>query len=142
MTTQILWPSNFYDSPIIMIPPLLWLPNYYASLIIMTPQILWLSNYSNYQIIMTPQFLCLPDYYDPNYCDFRFIMTSEVWSRLNVDITMVRSYILFTILIVNTELEHNRIIISVRFLYWSYLVLNMNKKYMLITKLYNKDIVT
>ena len=54
------------------------------------------------------------------------IMAHKIWFRLITDITIVLSYILFTILIVNTELKNLRTIINVTFLYCWYLV--MKKK--------------
>ena len=68
------------------------------------------------QFIIIPPFIITPT----------IIVTHELKFCLIIDITIVWSYILFTILIINTELEDNWIIISVKFLYWSYLI--MTKK--------------
>ena len=66
-------------------------------------------------------------------------MTHEIWFHLVMDFTTVLSYIIFTILIIITELEHYRIIIIVTFLYWSYLV--MKKKYVKKIKFQKKKYV-
>ena len=46
------------------------------------------------------------------------IMTLEIWFRLVMDIMIVLSYILFTIIIVSTELEHKQSKISDTLLCW------------------------
>jgi len=69
-------------------------------------------------------------------------MTPKLWFRPVMDITIVLFCILFTILIVNTELEHCPFITSFTLLYWLYHVLK--KKYILLwqkTKFHNKGVV-
>ena len=63
----------------------------------------------------------------PNIMTLTKILTQEIWFRLIMDITITWSYILFTILIINTEVEHDRIIISVTFLHWLYLAMKKKK---------------
>ena len=59
-------------------------------------------------------------------------MFPKIWFRPIMNITIALFCILFTILTVNTELEHYPSIISVKLLYWSYLVLK--KKIYIIMK--------
>ena len=69
-------------------------------------------------------------------------MIPKILFRSIMDITIVLFCILFTILIVYTELEHYPIIMSLTLLYWSYLVV---KKYILLwwkTKFHNIYVVT
>ena len=61
----------------------------------------------NSSVIMIPPIVRTPT----------IIMTHESCFRLIMDIPIVWSHILFTMLIINTELEHNRIMISATFLY-------------------------
>ena len=56
------------------------------------------------------------------------IMTPKMWFRPIVDITTVLFCILFTILIVNTGIEHYPFIMSVTLLNWSYLVMLWKNK--------------
>ena len=64
-------------------------------------------------IIITPSIIMIPTVtMTPT-----IIMTHEVWFHSIKDITIVWSYALLTILIVNTELEHYRIIVNVTFVY-------------------------
>ena len=51
------------------------------------------------------------------------IMTPKVGIRLIMDITIELSCILFTVLLVSTELEHKRIVLSFTLVYWSYIVM-------------------
>jgi len=67
-------------------------------------------------------------------------MTPRIWFRPIMVITFVLFCILFTILIVNTELERYRIIISVTLLYWSYLFMKKIYYHYQKTKFHTKDV--
>ena len=67
------------------------------------------------------------------YYDFRFIMLSELlwlpkYGLAYFWTSRLYSFIFFKMLVVTTELEHDQTIISITFLYWSYLVMRKKKK--------------
>ena len=99
--------------------------------------------------IDSPIIMTNPNYYEKPHLFWQtpiimiptLIMTPKIRFRPIMVITFVIFCILFTILIVNTELEHYPLIINVM-LYWSYLF--MKKKYLILmkkTKFHDKDVL-
>ena len=68
-------------------------------------------------------------------------MTHEIWFGLIMDITTVWSYIIFTMLIVNTEIEHYRVIISHASLLIVPYYEEKNITILIKTKFHNKDVI-